>query len=495
MSISEAGLQERASRALVWTVVEKWGGRLISLGVLLVLTRLVTPSEFGTIAIALAVIAFANVLVDSGFARALVQRSTIRKVDESTVFWIAFTTATLVYSAIFWVAPALEDSYHMDGLTNVLRVLGATVILGSVASVPAALLERNFAFKQLSVRVLIANIASAAIAVPLALSGAGVWALVAQYLTAQAFSTVTLLFAARWRPHATFSWQSARELLPFGVSVLGVKLLDTLQAQADKVVVGALLGAESLGVYFVAQRVLLVISDLFTAVVGRITLTTFSRAQSDLSRVNRGYLRMTFLSGLVGIPPFLILGLTAETVFPLLAGDSWADSAQIVQVLCVSFALTAVIYFDKDVLLAVGKPLRALRLGLFENVASLAALAVAAPFGVVAVALSRVAQRLAAWPYRIYLLRRSFELDFLGYVRSVGSPLSAVVAAVAIFELLAWALPGDSRGSLAVTLPSAGALAAYFATAVATGGRENRSSIRVVIRSTIPRSRARHREH
>ncbi|MGK9219628.1 MULTISPECIES: lipopolysaccharide biosynthesis protein [unclassified Microbacterium] len=443
----------RALRGMGWVAAEKWGVRLVSLAVFAVLTRTVAHEAFGLLSLTTVFIAILMVFVDSGFAKSLVQKPEIDNRDTSTAFWTSLGIAALIYVVLFFAAPLIAAAYAEPTLTPVLRVMGLGLFVNAASGVPAALLERNMDFRVLSLRSISGTMAGAAISIPLALSGAGVWALVAQTLGTLVASAIALWLSSEWRPQLLFSVSSLRAMISFGMSILGLELMNAVQANVDKLLIGTFLGSGPLGIYFIAQRLLNIITELMTTVIGKLALTTFSRLQSEPSRLRRAFLQMTFGSAAVAVPVFAAVALLAEIIVPYVFGPNTMPSVPVMQVLAISAAFASIVYFDKNTLLAVGQAPRAFTLGLIENVVGVVLLLLCLPYGLLVVAIGRAARLFVVWPWRLWLLHRHVGIDIRRYLSIVIIAVSSIVPSVLVYLLLektAWRMTEPAFWTFAV---------------------------------------------
>ncbi|MDO9439610.1 MAG: oligosaccharide flippase family protein, partial [Beijerinckiaceae bacterium] len=178
MTSENDGLRQQATRSVGWIILERWTSRLLTLVVIAVLTRLLSPEDFGLVAMATVVMALLQVFVDSGFATVLVQRKTLEPRDTSTAFWTQLAISVVLYIALFVSAPLLAYLFGEPRLAGVHQVIGLGLPISALSQVPSALLERSFGFRSLAVRQVLGALCGAAAAVPIAFAGGGVWALV-----------------------------------------------------------------------------------------------------------------------------------------------------------------------------------------------------------------------------------------------------------------------------------------------------------------------------
>lgn len=396
-----------AVRSVAWSTLDKWGTRLISLGVILFLGRILDAADFGVLALATAYTAFVAVFVDSGFSRALVQKANIGDVDRSTAFWFSAVLSTVLAISTILVAPLLASLVDMPVLGPVLQFLAIGIFLNGLSNTPAALLEREFRFKSLAMRRTLGSLCGGVAAVTCALSGWGVWSLVTQTLVAASVSLVVLWSSSEWRPKLSFSLESLRSLTPVGFSVLGIELVSFVNSQADKLLIGAFTSAEQLGYYYMARQITTVITSLFSSVFDNISLATFSRIQADHSAVVHWFMRLTTISSFCSIPVFFLVAGSAPTLIPFILGPDWGGSIVLIQILSLLGILNSAIMFDRNVLIAVGQGGRAFKLTLGQAAMGIVLLLPAIQFGVVGIAIAVVARQYLFWPFRLMQVRRT----------------------------------------------------------------------------------------
>jgi O-antigen/teichoic acid export membrane protein len=454
------GLRRQATRSIGWIVLERWSSRLLSLVVIAVLTRLVSPEDFGLVAMATVVTAFLQVFVDSGFVTVLVQKKELGPKDTSTAFWTSVVISLVLYAGLFFSAPLLALAFGEPDLALVLQVIGLGLPISSLSRVPAALLERSFGFRSLSVRNLIGALCGAAAAVPVALVGGGVWALVAQALVTSVASLVVLWRATSWRPRLEYSFASLKSMWTMGTRIMGIGLLDALQQNIDKFLIGAFFSAQDLGYYFLAQRIGTILIDLVTTVMSRVTLTTFSKVQDDIPRLNRIFLQMTFASAAIGVPMFGLVAVLATQIIPFAFGPGWEATVPLVWVMACGWAFGAVMYFDKSLFFSIGRADVALWVAIMQNVVGVVLVFVLLPLGMYGVALSRWS-RIVTWPVRIRILKRLIGLKVLRYLGQVFRCVAAmlpVVVGIAFLQLTPWAQGEHAFWTFAVPMGAAGLL-------------------------------------
>jgi PST family polysaccharide transporter len=425
-------LREQTTRGLTWSLIERWGNELVALGIFAVLSRQLEPQAFGLMALSMVVIDFARRFVDQGFSEAVVQRGELDPEHLDTAFWTGVATGALLTVLCVGLADPIARAFGEPRLAPVLRWLSLNFVIAGLSSTHKALLARSLRFKQLAMRALVAEIGAASVAISLAVTGFGVWALVGQSLTAGVFGVLTLWSVSGWRPGLTFRWRHFRELSLFGSNIVGYKLLNLLQQRADSFLIGAFLGTVALGYYSVAYRIFHAITKILTSAMNSVAFPVFSRLQGDVERMRRVFYEATQLTGLVTLPAFLGLAAIAPDAIPFAFGEQWGPSVPVMRVLTGVGILQSLTFFNGSVIKAVGKPSWQLGIAALQTVCTCVAMLAVVRSGITAVAITSVVVGVALYPVGFWAVWRLIGIEPGRYAAQFAGPLvSALLCAAA----------------------------------------------------------------
>lgn len=412
--------------------MERWGSRLLSLLVFAVLGRLLTPDDFGLVAIITAIMAVFAVFVEYGFAQALVQRETLRELDVWTAFWTSVALGVVLY-VLLWVAtPLIVMIFAEPQLAEIIPASGLVLLISGLASVPAATLQRELKFKPLAARQLAGSLIGSGVALVLAIGGAGIWALVLQPVVAAAAGAVVLWVAARWRPRFRYSIASLKQSWAFSAQVVAIELLNSLQSNVDKIIIGFFFTPAQLGYYFLGQRVLTILMEVVASVMSRVSLPALSRVQNDHRRFLQYFYTFTFASAAIAFPAFALVTVFGYPITEFLFGPGWEQAVPLMALLAPSAALASVTFFDKSALLAKGRGDVSLGVAGGQFVFGTVVLFACVPFGITAVAAGRSARQFIFWPVRIFALKRHSGVHPSDYLRRFLAPTAGVVGLAAV---------------------------------------------------------------
>ena len=428
-AVAEGALRSTVFRSVGWVAVGKWGNRLLGLAVFALLGRLLSPSDFGLAALATVFITLFTLLAEQGFSSALVQKPVVTQEDCDAAFWIAVVTAVVLMGIVLGLAPLLGRAFNQPELTGVLRALSPALILSALASTPEALLERDFAFRSLSIRTLIGSTLGGVAGLAVAASGGGVWSLVVQALVTSGIQVLVLWTVTSWRPTLTVRRASVRALRSVGVNVLGIEMFAFLNVQSDRLLIGAFLGARELGYYFIGIRLIAILVEVQTQVIEQVSLTTLSKLRDSPARLVSAFYRLTGFSAAVSILTFSLLALLAPQIVPLLFGSHWHASVILMQVLCLMGALNSVITFDRSALVAVDASRSALVITVTQSLVCVVVVLATVHWGVLAVAIGVTVRQYLVWPLRLRALHRHLDVRIPTYLlRWLGPMASGLIA-------------------------------------------------------------------
>jgi O-antigen/teichoic acid export membrane protein len=410
-----SSLRTQAASGVVWSAVQTWGVRLTTALAFIVISRQLSPTAFGLVALCMSVVAVLTLISDVGMATYLIRKPSVSQSDSSTAFWTSLIMASVLATTLALGAGGISNLFDEPDMRPLLWTLAGGLIIAGAGSVPTALLKRELKFKTLAYRGTTATLIGSAVAITLALLGAGAWALVAQSLVRGLLAAVLSFAAAKWWPSRTYDRRMARKMLGFGGTVLGIDLLNQVRDRGEDFILGSVAGTVALGYWAVAGRLVSIIRETGTSVVLSVATPTFARLQHDHARLVRAFETTLYTSAAVMFPAMAFLTVMSPDLVPLILGQQWAVTAETAQIVALTTAIATMSWFDRTVFISVG------RLGPeIAMVAAFAAVHVAVvaavahqPIVVLAWALllkgcflfpirAVVLHRVAAIPYRVY---------------------------------------------------------------------------------------------
>ena len=379
-------LTQNASRAVAWSTLEVLMRQGIQFLVLVVLARLLTPSDFGMISMIALFVGLANIFVDSGFSSALVQRRSHTYEDESTVFWFNVGAATAAAALLILAAPWISDFYAKPMLRPLMILMAGNLWLGSLIVVHTALLTKRLEFRTLTRVSFASSAAGGAAAIGLAVYGWGVWALAMQFVTTTIVRIVLLWRMHPWRPAWLFSVDSFHGMFKFGGFMLISGVLDTLATRIYTLLIGKFYSAADLGYYDRATALKDIPQNAIANVFSRVAFPVFSSHSNDVPKLRHCVRSSVIVVMALNLPLMFGLLATADNIVPLLLGSRWSSTIPILKVLCIVGMLYPLQIINLEALKAQGRSDVFFRLELIKKGILLCIIIVCSQLSVLAIA-------------------------------------------------------------------------------------------------------------
>jgi O-antigen/teichoic acid export membrane protein len=434
-------LKEKAIRGAMWSAVENWTTQFLSLLVFMVLARFLDPGAFGLVALASVFVTVLQTLSNQGFAQAIVQRQRLEMQHLDTAFWTNLTISAGFVALLVSVGPLAASAFNQPKLGPVLQWLCVGLLFGSAVGVHRGLFVRRFQFKVLAIRSAAATLAGGAVGITMAIADYGVWALVGQQLVSAGIGAAVLWFASDWRPRLRFSRGHFQDLAGFGSNIVGISILSLVNRRLDDLLIGAVLGPVALGIYAVAYKIFVSMTQLLVESLSKVALPTFSRIRDDPVRLQNAYYNAVQATAIVCLPAFIGTLIIVPDLIPAIFGPQWAQSVPVTQFLMVVGAMYCIGYFNGPVIIAVGKPRLALYLHIANTLGNVVAFLVAVKWGIVAVAAGFALRAIVMLPWGVFLVRRLIRMRVRTLILHLRGPLMGTFTLAVVLQALDFFLP------------------------------------------------------
>lgn len=328
-------LPDQTVDGIRWTSGARLLSQLANLVLTLVLARLLTPAEFGKLAMVTVVTGFVSLFGELGFGAALIQRKDLKEEHYSSVFWLNVGTGVILGGGVALSAPILAGFYREDDVLWLARAVAFGFVLAPLSMVQNAILNRSMAFRRLAAVESVTTLTTGGVALALALGGFGVWSLVARLLLASVVSATVLWSMSPWRPSWKVDVRALRELLGFSSNLVGFAAINYWARQVDDLLIGRVMGAAALGNYSRAYSIMMLPIQEVSGVLTRVMFPAMSRVQGDKPLVRSMYLQTISCIALITFPLMLTLLVTAERVVVVFYGAQWLDMVPVLEVFCI----------------------------------------------------------------------------------------------------------------------------------------------------------------
>lgn len=390
-NVRMSSLKYTALRGIIWSFLDKVINQAASFVLLVYLSRVLLPEDFGLIAMLAIFLAIAQSLVDSGFSQALIQKS--RKVTEedlSTVFYVNLFISVLLYGMLFLSAPMIADFYSQPELVVLSRVLFIVVVINAVAVVPRSTLLIAIDFKTQSMINSISTLISAGVAFYMVVNDFGYWSLVGMNISKSLVNTIFLLVFSNWYPRWLFSVQSLQRLFKFGANLLVSGIVATIVQNLYTVLIGRYFNPTQVGYFQQGYNYTNLLSITLTSVIQGVTYPVMTSIQEDKDRLVKIYVKVMGVVSLITFPTFIGFAAIAEEFVFLFLGDKWQPIIPILIVLSFARLITPISSLNLNILNARGRSDLFLRTDLSKLPITIVALIIAVPYGILSVAIAQL---------------------------------------------------------------------------------------------------------
>lgn len=348
-------LKDKTIASLFWKLMERAGNQIVLLIVQIVMARLLSPDDFGALAVILVFINLANVLVQSGLGAALVQSPRITDEDCSSVFWMSFLISVILVIVLSLAAPMVANTYLNDSLSAPLRTLSLTLLISAFNSVQVARVQRSLQFKIIFRATVWSVCVSGVCGIVAALIGFGIWALIVQQFLYQLVNCVSLYCQERWLPQFAFNAVRAKKLFSFGWKILMSNILNQGFLGIYNLVIGAQFSTAQLGLVSQGEKYPAALGRMLDGAIQPVMMSAVSRIQNDMERVKRLTRRALKTSTYIIVPCMTLFAIAAQPIVILLFGEKWLGCVPFLQMYCFVYALLPIHSSNLSALSGIGR--------------------------------------------------------------------------------------------------------------------------------------------
>jgi len=433
-------IRKQAISGLKWTAAGKFGAQIITWAITLIVIRILTPEDYGLLAMATIFTAFMLMLSEAGLTTALIQKQNLDESSLRSVFAIIITINLGLLTLLNLLAPVIAAFFGEEHLVLILRVLSLQFILSIFGTLPSMHMYRELKFKHLSLVHLAATIFGSLLTLILALSQFGVWALIFGNLLTSLFNVVALNIISPFYLRPRFSLTGMRSTISFGGTVMISRVLWSFFMQIDAVIVGKLLGKEMLGFYSVSMQLASLPVQRISAIINQVAFPVFSRMQDNREQFQSVVLKSIRLLGLIAFPILWGISSIAYEIVSLILGVKWEAAALPLQLLTLVMPLRVIAQFLPSTTDARGRPDVNLKNIAFTAMIMPVAIFYGAQWEIVGVALAWV----VVYPFILFFnLKRSLKVIDLGFSDLVYAVRSSVIISIIMYfivSIMGWLL-------------------------------------------------------
>lgn len=428
-----------------YTALAKYSGVVISLVVAGVLARLLSPDDFGIVAIATVIIAFFNLFTDMGVSPAIIQHKSLTGNDLSDIFSFTVWTGIGISVLFFGASWLIADYYESDILRTLCQLLSVNLFFASATIVPGALFYRNKEFKYIALRSFIIQISAGAAAVTAALCGAGLYALIINPIVSSILIFIISYQRYPQRLRFTLGLGVLRKIFSYSAYQFLFNVINYFSRNLDKLLIGKYMGMSPLGYYEKSYRLMMLPLQNITQVITPVMHPIFSDFQNDKTKLATSYERILRFLSFIGLPLSVLLFFTAQEVTLIIFGDQWLPSVPVFRILALSVGVQIILSSSGSIFQAAGDTRSLFVCGVFSSVLNVAGMLLGIfYFGTLTAVATCIVATFTINFMQCYwqMYRVTFRRSVLTFVRQLISPLVVSLLMAAALVPMQYALEG-----------------------------------------------------
>lgn len=421
--------------AVLWSAGGTFFAQGISFVIGLVLARLLMPSEYGLVSIAVIFNGISAVFVNSGFSSAIIRKKTPTHADLSTVFNFNILAASIIYVLIFIFSPHIANYFNHPQLIVIIRILSLNIVISALGSIQVTLYMKKLDYKTQSLSKIISSLISGIIGIFLAYNKFGVWALIVQSILQQIISLFILWAKSNWKPSLIFSKSSFKELFNFGSKLLVSNLLFQIFSQIYPVLIGKFFPLAQLGYYNRADNYQKMIGKTLSNMVVNVAFPSLSAIQNDTSRLREGYRRIIKMTMFINVPIMFCLIVISKPLIIVLITDKWLPVVPYLKWLCVSGVFYPLLGITMNIFKVKGRSDLYLLLVIVKKSIILISIIIAFRWGVIGLVISQAITAFLAYLIYGFYSGRYINYKLINQIKDI-SPFFILSGFMALFAIL-----------------------------------------------------------
>lgn len=339
---------------VIWRFADRWTTQLISLLISVIISRILSPDDFGLVALTNIFMTIVGVFTDSGLSDSLIQKKDADELDFSTAFFTNIALCFFIYGLAFVCAPLVSSFYGMPELTGLIRVLSIRIIISGFKNIHHAYVAKNMLFKKYFFASIIGTIISGVVGIIMAYKGFGAWSLVASTLVDVGIDTILCWLAVKWVPVIQFSFQRLKGLMNFGIKILFIRVINNIYNKLSQLVTGKFYTKADLAYFDKGDNLSSKLTDNIDNTIESVLFPAVSNIQNDLSRVKEVSKKTLQINTYIIYPLLVGLFVVSNDAVKLIFTEKWIKCVPFIQVFCVIKLTLPLITINKNITKSLG---------------------------------------------------------------------------------------------------------------------------------------------
>lgn len=412
-------------------------GKILNLVTLIILARLLSPSDFGIVAIAGILITLVDGLKDFGMSSAVIQRKENVEKSLRTGFSIRLIMSILLFCVVYIVAPLWANFFKDQVISSILKISAIVIIIENFNFIPNTKLTKELRFEKIVISGFLGNISYSAVAIFMAYNGYSFWSLVYGRIIQGVVSSIIFWIINPWKFHLQLDKKIAKELFNYGKYVMATGFIILAFDNLIYTVLGKLIGPTVVGYYIIAYTWATFSSRQIVVIFDKVLFSTFSNISNDIPRLGNAFLKTLKYTSIITIPITLGIFALAPEFVKIVLGEKWAPAILPLQILCIAGLVYSLSSATSSLYLSMGKPnISTILVGMQLFLIILFIIPAAKIFGLIGVASLVSLSGLIFAPISFSLAVKFLGIEGKSFVKILIPPLfSAILMAIFIIGI------------------------------------------------------------
>lgn len=433
----------KAIKATIWSAFGVYTNRFLALGIAAVLSRLLSPEDFGTIAMVAVISGFMGIFADAGIGSAVVQFRDFQTREHQSLFSLSLLLGLILAGLLALGSSFVAMFFNNPDLQRVAMVMSLAFPCSTLGIVPRGLLQRDMRFREIAFVSVSAALVAGIVGVVMAFTGWGYWALVAQTLTNSFLSSCAFFFLARLSPVPRWDFTVIRKIFGYSGNLTLFSMTNYWARNLDNLLVGKFIGSAPLGYYNRAYQLMMLPLSMLTSVITPVLHSALAERQNDIPRMYRGYCKVIKMIGLVSIPAMSYAVLLAPELIRVVWGNQWDQTIPVFAILGLNGLFQPIMSTTGTVFLARNKADWLFKCGIISTIIYCSGICIGLPYGIVGVATGyTIASNLFVIPLMYFIFVKVLNGRFLDFIFAIRNPIFFSIISSPFIYFLAISLRG-----------------------------------------------------
>lgn len=353
--MANSELKAKTAKGLFWGGLGNGIQQVLTLCFGIFLARLLDPKDYGMVGMLAIFSAVAGVLLDGGFAAAIINKQDAKSEDYNAVFWFNVAMGVSLYLILFFCAPLIAGFFHTPALVPLARFVFLGFLVGCTGTVHGAIIVKRLMIKQKIVISSIALLVSGVVGVLMAFNGMAYWGIATQTLLYLVILTALTWYISPWRPQFQFRFKPLREMLPFSIKIALTNVFNQVNLNILSTLLGKFYTVKEVGYYVQGNKWMLMGSNFVTSMENSVAQPVMATMASEIDRQRNAFRKMLRFISFVAFPAMLGLALIAPELITITITAKWLPSVAIMQLLCLWGAIIPINNLYSNMVVSRGK--------------------------------------------------------------------------------------------------------------------------------------------